>query len=56
MKYFWGRGDGWFAAGMAEMLRTLPADHPDRPRIMAGYKQMMAALLKYQGADGMWRS
>ena len=55
VKYFWGRGDGWFAAGMAEMLRSLPADHPDRPRIMAGYKLMMAALLKYQGADGMWR-
>jgi len=55
LKYFWGRGDGWFAAGMAEMLRTLPADHPDRPRILAGYKLMMAALLKYQGADGMWR-
>ena len=55
VKYFWGRGDGWFAAGMAEMLRTLPANHPDRPRILAGYKLMMAALLKYQGADGMWR-
>jgi unsaturated rhamnogalacturonyl hydrolase len=55
VKYFWGRGDGWFAAGMAEMLRTLPADHPDRPRIMKGYRLMMAALLKYQGADGMWR-
>jgi rhamnogalacturonyl hydrolase YesR len=55
VKYFWGRGDGWFAAGMTEMLRTLPADHPDRPRIMAGYQKMMAALLKYQGADGMWR-
>jgi len=55
VKYFWGRGDGWFAAGMAEMLRSLPADHPDRPRIMAAYKLMMAALLKYQGADGMWR-
>ena len=55
VKYFWGRGNGWFAAGMAEMLRTLPADHPDRPRILAGYKLMMAALLKYQGEDGMWR-
>jgi rhamnogalacturonyl hydrolase YesR len=53
--FFWGRGDGWVAAGMAEMLRTLPADHPDRARIMAGYKLMMAALLKYQSPDGMWR-
>jgi rhamnogalacturonyl hydrolase YesR len=55
VQYFWGRGDGWVAAGMAEMLRTLPADHPDRKRILAGYKLMMAALLKYQGSDGMWR-
>ncbi|HXE07610.1 MAG TPA: glycoside hydrolase family 88 protein [Acidobacteriaceae bacterium] len=55
VKYFWGRGDGWFAAGMAEMLRTLPTDHPDRARIMRSYKLMMASLLKYQGADGMWR-
>ena len=52
--FFWGRGDGWFAAGMAEMLRTLPADHPLRPRILAGYRKMMAALLKYQHPDGMW--
>jgi unsaturated rhamnogalacturonyl hydrolase len=53
--FFWGRGDGWVAAGMAEMLRDLPAEHPQRARIMKGYKTMMAALLKYQGKDGMWR-
>ena len=53
--YFWGRGDGWVAAGMAEMLRDLPADHPQRGRIMESYRKMMAALLKYQGKDGMWR-
>ena len=53
--FFWGRGDGWFAAGMAEMLRTLPQDHPQRARILAGYRSMMAALLKFQGKDGMWR-
>jgi len=53
--FFWGRGDGWVAAGMAEMLRDLPANHPQRARIMKGYTAMMAALLKYQGKDGMWR-
>ena len=52
---FWGRGDAWVAAGMAEMLRDLPADHPHRARIMKGYKAMMSSLLKYQGKDGMWR-
>lgn len=53
--YFWGRGDGWMAVGMSELLRSLPKNNPDRPRIMEGYKKMMATLLKYQAADGMWR-
>ncbi|MDE3083785.1 MAG: glycoside hydrolase family 88 protein [Verrucomicrobiota bacterium] len=53
--FFWGRGNGWVAAGMSELLRELPPDHPQRARIMDGYKKMMAALLRYQGADGTWR-
>jgi rhamnogalacturonyl hydrolase YesR len=53
--FYWGRGDGWVAVGMAELLRSLPAKHPQRARIMAGYTKMMDSLLKYQGADGMWR-
>ncbi len=53
--FYWGRGDGWVAAGMAEMLRSLPENHPQRARILKGYRLMMAALLQYQGKDGMWR-
>lgn len=53
--FFWGRGNGWMAAGTAELLRSLPADNPDRPRILEGYRKMMAALLKHQAPDGMWR-
>jgi rhamnogalacturonyl hydrolase YesR len=37
------------------MLRELPADHPQRARILDGYRKMMAGLLQYQGKDGMWR-
>jgi rhamnogalacturonyl hydrolase YesR len=53
--FFWGRGNGWFAAGMAELLRSLPKNHPQRARILEGYRKMMASLLKYQGDDGLWR-
>lgn len=53
--YFWGRGDGWMAAGMSELLRSLPKNNSNRERIMKGYKTMMASLLKYQAPDGMWR-
>jgi unsaturated rhamnogalacturonyl hydrolase len=52
--FYWSRGDGWVAAGMAEMLRSLPSNHPQRKRIMDGYLKMMKALLKYQDKDGMW--
>ena len=53
--FFWGRGNGWMAVGMSELLRSLPNNNPDRPRIMEGYRSMMASLLKYQSEDGMWR-
>jgi unsaturated rhamnogalacturonyl hydrolase len=53
--FFWGRGNGWVAAGMAELLRSQPEKHPKRARIMEGYRKMMESLLKYQGEDGLWR-
>lgn len=53
--FYWGRGNGWFAAGMTEILSELPADHPQRAAILDGYKKMMAGLLKYQADSGMWR-
>jgi unsaturated rhamnogalacturonyl hydrolase len=53
--YSWGRGNGWMAVGMAELLRILPKSNPNRDRIVVGYNKMMAALLKYQTEDGMWR-
>lgn len=53
--FSWGRGNGWMAAGMSEILRAMPGDHPDRPRIMEGYHKMMATLLEHQADDGMWR-
>jgi len=55
VKFYWGRGNGWIAAGMAELLSSLPENHPQRARILEGYRKMMKALLDSQGADGMWR-
>jgi rhamnogalacturonyl hydrolase YesR len=53
-KFFWGRGNGWMAAGMTELLRDLPKDNPNYSRIMEGYRRMMSALVKHQDANGMW--
>jgi unsaturated rhamnogalacturonyl hydrolase len=53
--FYWGRGNGWYAAGMAELLSELPANHPHRARILEGYRKMMASLLQYQSGSGLWR-
>jgi rhamnogalacturonyl hydrolase YesR len=53
--FFWGRGNGWVAAGLAEVLSELPPNHARFAAVEAGYRQMMAALLRYQAKDGMWR-
>lgn len=53
--FFWGRGNGWMAAGMSELLSSLPKNNPNRPKIMEGYQKMMATLLKYQAENGTWR-
>ncbi len=53
--FFWGRGNGWVAAGMTELLRDLPASDPHYARIIAGYRRMMATLLGLQGENGLWR-
>lgn len=53
--FYWGRGNGWVAAGMAELLSELPADNPHYERIVRGGRAMMAALLQTQGEDGFWK-
>lgn len=53
--FYWGRGDGWMAVGMAELLRSLPKTNANYTRIMKGYTDMMTSLLKYQTEEGMWR-
>jgi len=52
--FYWGRGNGWMAAGSAELLRSLPVQHPQHAKILAGYQKMMAALLADQDAAGLW--
>jgi unsaturated rhamnogalacturonyl hydrolase len=52
--FYWGRGNGWVAAGMAEVLSVLPPEHRHYARIMKSYQLMMAGLLKYQNQDGLW--
>ena len=53
-KIFWSRGNGWAYAGIVNILKTLPADHPSRPRYVALFKRMSAKLVSLQKPDGYW--
>jgi Raf kinase inhibitor-like YbhB/YbcL family protein len=53
--FYWGRGNGWVASALTEVLKSLPQNHPERSQIMDGYLKMMATLLKNQSENGMWR-
>jgi len=51
----WGRGNGFAAVGLAELLTALPNDHAGRARILEIYQQHMSGMRDFQGPDGMWR-
>lgn len=53
--FFWVRGNGWVAAGLAELLSVLPESNPHYDPILEGYKKMMKTLISSQADDGMWR-
>lgn len=52
--YIWGRGNGWMAGGMALVLSYLDRSDSGHAKILQGYLDMMAALLKFQRKDGLW--
>lgn len=52
--YYWGRGNGWVAAGMAMMLKVLPKENEHYGTIEKSYLKMMSALLEYQREGGLW--
>jgi len=55
-KIFWSRGNGWVLAGLAETLRALPSDSPDRTVLIAIFKQMAGRIAQLQRPDGSWPS
>ncbi len=53
--HFWGRGNGWAAAGLAEALLVLPEDDPHHANILSGFVKLIDALIELQQECGMWR-
>ncbi|HEX3837891.1 MAG TPA: glycoside hydrolase family 88 protein [Steroidobacteraceae bacterium] len=52
----WGRGNGFAAIGLAMTLSELPHAHKGYAHALQSYQQLMAALLRWQTRDGLWRN
>lgn len=55
-KVFWSRGNGWAFAGLARVLKYMPADYPSRDRYVGLFKEMAEKLAAVQPKDGAWRT
>ena len=51
----WGRGNGFGALGLSELLTVLPVDHPERAEVLDIHRRHLAAMRARQAPDGMWR-
>ncbi|HEY3703867.1 MAG TPA: glycoside hydrolase family 88 protein [Terracidiphilus sp.] len=54
-RVFWSRGNGWVMAGLVRVIDRMPAGSPLREKYIARLQEMAAAVIKVQGADGLWR-
>lgn len=53
-KDFWARGDGWVLAGLAKVLKDLPAEYEHRKFFEDRYRNMADAVVKSQRPEGYW--
>ena len=53
-KIFWGRGNGWVFAGLADILSELKPQTKEYDFFMDVYKKMAAKLLELQTPEGHW--
>jgi rhamnogalacturonyl hydrolase YesR len=52
---FWGGGNGWAAAGIARVLRSLPGERQkDRERLARFAGEILDGCLKHQRSDGLF--
>ncbi len=54
-KEYWGGGNGWAAAGLARVIRSLPTDRKDDRQGLAVFvKDIVDGCLAYQRSDGLF--
>lgn len=55
-KIFWGRGNGWVAAGLVNLLKLLPEASEYRPYYEELFRELVSRLAELQNSDGFWHA
>lgn len=55
-KVFWGRGNGWVAAGIVNILKQLPDDSKYRSFYEKLFKEFVPRLVSLQSDSGFWHA
>ncbi|WP_323026737.1 glycoside hydrolase family 88 protein [Gelidibacter japonicus] len=55
-KVFWGRGNGWVAAGLVSILKQLSKDSQYRPFYENLFKEFIPRLASLQSESGFWHA
>lgn len=55
-KVFWGRGNGWVMAGLAELLQILPENYRNRKFYQTLFTDMSRRMIELQCEDGCWHA
>lgn len=55
-KVFWGRGNGWVVAGLANIIDLLPDNISVKPFYIDLFREMSKKLVTLQHEDGFWHA
>lgn len=54
-KEFWGRGEGWYAAALVDVIEALPVSYERRKELIVIFGQVAAGIKRWQDpASGCW--
>lgn len=54
-RYFWGRGMGWLAMALVDMLEIVPPGYEQERQLLADMtRQLASALMEFQHESGTW--
>jgi len=50
----WSRANGWVFMAQADLLSSMPKNHPLRAKVIKNFQMQAAGIARYQGQNGLW--